>query len=465
MSLDNGPYGCAVMSMISLQPAKRVEAARAATAALNLHVPPSYFPTRTVHGRYEVAVQPLKGSDDPGPLHLYVGVPLCEERCRFCMYFNGLVDGSKARTESCTAGLVTFLDLLGSIAGRPVAAIYVGGGTPTVLEASQISRLCVALGSAFDFEPQAQRTFEMSPGTATPAKIDAIAAGGFNRVSFGVQTFERAALEMSGRSYSTPADVAALLTQLPRAGFVEVNVDLLVGIKGAQPGALADDTGVLLAAGCPTISVYRYRPARASEIAVRGGMDEYVRWCVGEVEAAAAVAEQHGFVALGPTNGEHVHFAGSPESPFPERNHYETRHGVGLGNSLMGVGASARSMLRDERFISCHHRAADGFELVGRRVEIQECDPPERLAAAIVNEFFRSGSADLALIGATSGLDPRDVYAEELTYLNNLGALKLDGSVARINPTFRDEWVYLDKLLYPPQWLADRISGKRVRVR
>lgn len=453
------------MSPSVAQMSERVDATRAATAALNLHVPPSYFASRTGRELYEVALVPFLNSEDQGPLSLYIGIPLCAEHCRFCMYFAGLIDDQGMRTEACLAGLEAMLAAVAPVGDRPIASIYTGGGTPSVLEPSQIVRLCNGINAAFDFESGAQRTFEMSPGTATVEKIQAIVAGGYNRVSFGVQTFDAAAIAASGRSYFSPDAVARLLVELGASGVTEVNVDLLVGMEGIGPGTLATDVRALLGAGCDTISLYRYRPARADEIVRRGGMDRYVSSCIEQIEVATAVAVEYGYVRLGPVHGEHVRFARSTVSPFPDRNHYETRHRPEISNSLLGIGASARSTLRDRRYLSCKHRSTDGYELIGRLVDVEDCDPPERLAAGLVNAFYRSGEADFALHQQATGLDPADVYADELGYLERIGALEIDGTIVRVSPLARDEWVYLDKLLYPPIWLAERLRSERLRVR
>jgi coproporphyrinogen III oxidase-like Fe-S oxidoreductase len=347
-------------------PAQRIDELRMLTGTLNLHVPPSYFASSTCDRRYEEAVAPIL-DEHAGPLHLYVGVPLCVEHCRFCMYFYGLADAGGTRAEACLRGLERFLAAIGT-AGRPrqIAGSYIGGGTPTVLSAAQITRLVDAVNATFSFEPSAQRTFELSPTTASPGKVRAIVAGGYDRVSFGVQSFDPAVVSATGRTFVPPDDVARLVGVCVDAGVVEVNVDLMVGLSGESDDTLADSVASLLHAGCHTVSIYRYRPGRRSDLAERGGMDRYVRRCAARVRNAVSVARRAGWSASGRLDGEHVRLLAGPAARWPVRNLYETRFQPDLANSLVGIGVASWSFLRNEWTTRCPYRASLGYELVGR---------------------------------------------------------------------------------------------------
>lgn len=441
----------------------RLEDLRTVTRALNLHVPPSYFgqPVRTMP--YEEAIAPLLGPDDGAPLHLYVGVPLCVERCRFCMYFYGLADAEGQEAEACLRGLEQFLAALP--ATRPIAGCYIGGGTPSVLSAAQVRRLMAAIGSAFTFEDGAQRTFEMSPGTTTPGTVRAAVDGGFDRVSFGVQSFDPAVVAATGRTYTSPDQVHALLEACRAAGVEEVNADLMVGLDGETDDSLADSVALLLDAGCPTVSIYRYRPARAAELDRRGGLDAHVSRCAERVKRAASVAEGCGRDIQGRPDGEHIRLVAPGSPPWAERNLYETRFRPQLRNSLVGVGVGARSFHRDTRLVHCAHDRKLGWDLVGRPVEVEDCDVRSRVSAALVNEFFREFTADAVAVEATAGAAPEEWFGAELAHLVDAGVLQQQERVYTVTPAWRAEWVYLDKLLYPPDWLERRRGSVRLRER
>ncbi|MEV0768679.1 radical SAM protein [Nocardia salmonicida] len=432
------------------------------TQALNLHVPPSYFPSTTTRLPYEQAVAPIVDSPTTGPTHLYVGVPLCEEHCNFCMYFYGFADVEGSAAQACVNGLTDFLAQLAPQVHTPIAGMYIGGGTPSVLEPVQIEGLLTAINATFAFEESAQRTFEMSPKSITEAKLVAVAANGIRRISFGVQSLDPEPVRRANRGYVGPARIARIFDQAAAAGITDVNADLMVGLAGEGPESLSDSVATLIKMSCPTISIYRYRPARKAELAASGGFARYVEECTAKVERAVAVATALGYVPNGRSDGEHLRLGPPVPCRWPERNLYETRYRPQWENSLIAVGSGGRSFQRDRRFVHCPHRPKAAFGLVGREVEVEDCDQPSRTAAALVNELFREFRVDLS----TPEFDALPVeVAQPLDTLIARGIVGTDGQSLWVERAHRDAWMYWDKLLYPPRWLAERAQVDRLRVR
>jgi oxygen-independent coproporphyrinogen-3 oxidase len=434
------------------------------TRDLNLHVPPSYFQSRTTWMPYEEALAPVVAAD-VGPLHLYVGVPLCEEHCRFCMYFYGLTDAAGTGAEACVISLEEFLVAIAPHVERPAAGMYVGGGTPTVLNPDQIRRLLHAVGSTFDFEPNSQQTFEMSPRSFTRAKAQAIVDGGVRRVSFGVQSFDPEPVRRAGRRYVGPDQIAQVLDDCRSVGVEEINADLMVGLDGESPESLSSSVERLLDIGCPTISIYRYRQARKIELDERGGLDAYVSSCSDRVMRAIDIAQRYGREVSGRPDGEHIRLVAPGGCTWPDRNLYETRFRPELGNSLAGIGSGGRSFMRNRRLLHCEHRAAAGFGLLGRLIEVEECDEESRVSAALVNALFRDLAVDLDQLTSTDGVDPIVHFGDQFAYLVDAGVLVEQGRRLVVATDHRDDWVYWDKLLYPYSWLRRRQQSHRLRVR
>ena len=253
------------MSALLAGAGDRIDELKQLTRELNLHVPPSSFASKVSQVPYEQALAPMLAADT-GPLHLYVGVPLCEEHCRFCMYFYGLADASGADAEECVASMETFLAALAGSVERPVAGMYVGGGTPTVLSAEQIRRLLAAVNGAFEFEPNSQQTFEMSPRSFSPEKARAIAESGVHRVSFGLQSFDPEPVRRAGRGYVGPEAVGELIRSCLAVGIDEINADLMVGLDGESDDSLSRSVEQLLDLG-----EARRALAAAQEHGVGGG--------------------------------------------------------------------------------------------------------------------------------------------------------------------------------------------------
>ena len=435
------------------------------TRTFNLHVPPSYFASELESAPYQDAIAPVVAPNGDEPLSLYLGVPLCQEHCSFCMYFYGFADQEGAKARACVDGLTALLNALRGSPRRPIAGMYVGGGTPSVLTADQIAELLAAVNTTFTFEASAQRTFEMSPLSLTRAKLDAVVAYGVQRISFGIQSFDPNPVRMAGRRWHSPDAVREMLAHAFDAGVEDVNVDLMVGLAGESDDSLADSVQHLSEIGCPTVSIYRYRPMRQRELSARNGADAYVEVCQRRVALAVSAAERMGFHASGRSDGEHIRLTRSAECPWPERNLYETRYRPALSNSLVGLGSGGRSFLRDTRYVHCEHRAAAGFGLLDRLVEIELCTDHDRVAAALVNELFRDFRVDLAAVERSTRLSVDDTCGADLDYLIARGILRRDGNIVSVDKAHQADWMYWDKVLYPREWLYQRKGVPSLRVR
>ena len=160
-------------------------------------------------------------------ISLYVHIPFCIKRCIYCDFVSGAYTPDKA-----AAYLVALKKEISSIpADRPISTLFIGGGTPTVLTADQLSDLIGHIFEHFDFTNDHESTIEANPGTLDIAKLKAIRSAGINRISIGVQSFNNDELVFLGRIHSgSEAEEAVRLAR--DAGFKNIGVDLIYGIPG-----------------------------------------------------------------------------------------------------------------------------------------------------------------------------------------------------------------------------------------
>ena len=183
---------------------------------------------------------------------LYVHVPLCISRCRYCDFYK--------LTPGEWDDLSRFIRCLDAELARLPAAfapetVFIGGGTPTALEPEEYRRMMDAIRQRIDLSRVVEFTSEANPGTLTDDKLDAMRAGGVNRVSIGVQSFNEKALRLLGRIHSSEqADEG--FRQLRRAGFDNINIDLIQGIPGMRPADVLEDVRRVIALGPEHISYY-----------------------------------------------------------------------------------------------------------------------------------------------------------------------------------------------------------------
>ena len=162
------------------------------------------------------------------PLSLYIHVPFCTVKCAYCDF------NSYAALEHLTgdwlSALLRELELWSErAAGRRIATVFIGGGTPSLLEGEQIARLLDAAQRCFDIAADAEITLEANPESVRIERMRDYRAAGVNRVSMGVQSLDADELRFLDRLHSAERAEQAL-SEIRSAGFDNVNLDLIYGL-------------------------------------------------------------------------------------------------------------------------------------------------------------------------------------------------------------------------------------------
>jgi len=174
-----------------------------------------------------------------GPFGVYVHVPFCTVRCGYCDFNTYTltelgVDGASVGTYADIA--LRELELASRVLGPtapPVQTVFFGGGTPTVLAASDLVKVLDGIRSRFGLADGAEVTTEANPDSVTPESLLTLAAGGFNRVSIGMQSAVPHVLSTLERTHD-PVNVAKAVEAAKAAG-LKVSVDLIYGTPGESP--------------------------------------------------------------------------------------------------------------------------------------------------------------------------------------------------------------------------------------
>jgi oxygen-independent coproporphyrinogen III oxidase len=170
-------------------------------------------------------------------LTIYVHIPFCIQKCGYCDF------NAYRYREDAAFGYVTALqrEIAHTAAaqrwtGYHVPSVYFGGGTPSTLAPEDLTRLLRMLGDRFPVQVDAEITLEADPGTIDLAGLKALRMGGFNRLSIGVQAFDDGLLKQLDRLHSA-ADARRVLAWARRAGFMDLNLDLMFGLPGQSLAA------------------------------------------------------------------------------------------------------------------------------------------------------------------------------------------------------------------------------------
>jgi oxygen-independent coproporphyrinogen-3 oxidase len=158
---------------------------------------------------------------------VYVHIPFCVKKCGYCDFnaYSGYREATRARyVDALCCEIIARAE-----ADVRVPTIFFGGGTPTVLSAADLARIRDAIVGSFAVAPNAEISIEANPSDASPEYLGALRTAGFNRLSFGVQTFNDRLLKTIDRLH-TGADAHAAVASARTAGFDNVSIDLMFGL-------------------------------------------------------------------------------------------------------------------------------------------------------------------------------------------------------------------------------------------
>lgn len=281
-------------------------------------------------------------------LGLYISIPFCRSKCTYCNFSSGVYPAGDH--ERYVERLVEDLRRAGACAQslgaelpRRLDTVYLGGGTPSLLEAALLRRLFAAIREEFDFEPAAEVTMECAPGQIPGPTLEAMAACGVNRVSLGVQSFIDKEAHESGRLHSR-AIVEQDIGRLRAAGIFNLNLDLIAGLAGQTLLSWEESLTALAAADVPHASVYMLEVDEDSRLG-RELLAKGVRYRAGLVPGEDAIARMYERAL------ERLAEAGLAQYEISNfsRPGRASRHNLRYWQRLpyLGIGLDASSMLRE----------------------------------------------------------------------------------------------------------------------
>ena len=190
------------------------------------------------------------------PLTLYVHLPWCVRKCPYCD-FNSHALKDELDFEAYTDALIADLQTeVSRCWGRPVHAVFFGGGTPSLFPPQSIERFLQTARACLNFTPDAEITLEANPGTIEHGRFADYARAGVNRVSLGAQSFNADHLQVLGRIHG-PEEIENAVAELQAAGLNNFNIDLMYGLPGQGVEEAVEDMRRALALGPTHLSHYQ----------------------------------------------------------------------------------------------------------------------------------------------------------------------------------------------------------------
>jgi len=350
------------------------------------------------------------------PISLYLHVPFCATRCGYCDFNTytaaelGSAPGSSrdAYLAAARAELVLASQVLGQ---REVGTVFFGGGTPTLLEANELVGLLSAVRRLFPLASDAEVTTECNPESVDRRYLEALVKGGFNRISFGMQSAQPHVLRVLERRH-TPGRVPEVTRWARAAGFSSVSLDLIYGTPGES---LLDWRASLAAAlSCEPDHVSAYA------LIVEDGTRLAVQIRRGELPAPID-DDQADFYELADATLRAAGLDWYELSNWSRPGH-ECRHNLAYwrGDSWWGIGPGAHSHVAGVRWWNVKHPRSYTEALTEGRSPAaarEQLEPDSRRMERVLLESRLAGGLDLDVLSATergrvAGLAARGLVEE-----------------------------------------------------
>jgi putative oxygen-independent coproporphyrinogen III oxidase len=313
---------------------------------------------------------------DRDPAGIYVHVPFCLTRCGYCD-FNAYA-GLDHLAPRYLRAVMAEADLAASAwEGTEVVSVFLGGGTPTMQTAADLEVLLTRLRDRFELAVGAEITIEANPDTVDEPKLAALLEAGYDRLSMGAQSFDPAVLASLERIHE-PASVRSAFAAARRAGYANVNVDLIYGAEGETLGSWEATLREAVSMGPEHISAYALtvEPATPLGRAVAAGTKP-------EPDPDLQ-ADMFGLACEVLAGDGYHHYEVSNWA----RPGFECRHNLGYWErrAYLGLGAGAHSYRDDHRWWNTR--------------------PPQ--------EYMERVERSQVPVGGEERLDPSDAYLEEV---------------------------------------------------
>ena len=192
-------------------------------------------------------------------MSFYVHVPYCATRCGYCDFNTYTAEelGPTVSRATWADSAIAEIEFSRTVLGTtsPLHSVFYGGGTPTLLPSADLNRVLAALRDSYGFAADIEVTTEANPDSVTPASLAELRAGGFNRLSFGMQSSATSVLKVLDRTHQ-PGRALEAVREAQAAGFDNINIDLIFGTPGETDDDLRRTLDDVLTAGVQHVSAY-----------------------------------------------------------------------------------------------------------------------------------------------------------------------------------------------------------------
>jgi coproporphyrinogen III oxidase-like Fe-S oxidoreductase len=388
------------------------------------------------------------------PAGLYVHVPFCRKRCKFC-YFKVYTDKNSAEVRRYVDAVLREAAMHGGRpvwSGRPLKFVYFGGGTPSFLSARYLERLVGGLREAFNWDAVEEVTFECEPGTLTRPKLEVLRDLGVTRLSLGIENFDDEILRENGRAHTT-REIRRVEPWLRELEFEQLNIDLIAGMIGETWDTWKQSVRRTIEMGPDSVTIYQLElPYNTvySQSLLHGSSLPVADW------ALKREWHEHAIEELGRAG-----YTSSSAYTMTRRERnvrFVYRDSVWRGCDLLGIGVSSFGHAS-----GVHFQNVSSWGAYLERVEAGAL-PLDRAYATTAEErltreailLLKRGHLEADYFREKHGVELGQVFRAPLERLREAGLLTWDEKGVELT---RQGLLRVDQLL--PQFYAERYQNAR----
>jgi len=380
-------------------------------------------------------------------LGIYVQVPFCQTKCTYCNFHTGVVSTGRFApyVEAVCGEIRGYRELYRAAEVKlpegfekaVVDTVYIGGGTPSLLEAGLLQRMMDAIGEAFAMKEggaspsptglEMEVTLEADPETVEPGKAAAWVRAGINRVSFGVQSFADKELVAAGRMHRR-ADIYRAAGILRDVGIRNISFDLIAGLPWQTAESWKESLEELVKLGPEHVSVYLLEVDEGSRLGLEI-LQSGTRYSAGAVPGDDLMAEFYETACTFLEDLGYHHY----EISNWARPGFESRHNLKYWrrDAYLGFGAGAHSFSGMQRWANAHDAAAYVAAITTGRLPAEQVEVVTR-ESALEEELFlglrQLDGIDVGRIEREYGV----VLGGRIEPLRSAGLLERKGDILRL---------------------------------
>jgi len=413
---------------------------------------PEYLPAAV-----EALDTPVENRCHTNGLGLYMHIPFCRKRCKFC-YFRVYTDKNSGEVDVYLKALAREAQLYAeraALGGRSWDFVYFGGGTPSFLSGDQLRRLIDRISEHWLWENAREVTFECEPGTLKKGKLETIKAIGTTRLSLGVEHFDDEVLSIGGRAHLS-REIFQAYAWAREVGFAQINIDLIAGMVGDTDAKWRDTVEQAIRLEPDSVTIYQmevpHNTVIAHEAKATGESTHVPSWATKRawVDYAFREFEQAGYVVS------------SGYTLYKPCNHhgFVYRDALWHGADLIGMGVASFSHLS-----GVHYQNVDSWEGYVGALERGELPLARALPVTEEQRLIREmilqlklGRIDAAYFRGKFGVEITQTFGEAFASLVEEGFVTLEGDDIRLT---RDGLLRVDALLprfFEPQFRRIRYT-------